>query len=129
MAAGICCKKRDETGVVPLRKFVAVIFLLVLIRMGVPQWVEILLFGGVITMLASFSSRWSEPVLGNKFIVGLAKADMVIYLTHPGIAFHLVMFCFGHNAWMMVLGSMVIGFAMWWVYGFVLTQISRISKR
>ena len=50
---------------------------------------------------------------------------MGIYLTHPGIAFHLVMFLFGHNAWLMVLGSMVVGYGMWWVYNYVLTQISR----
>lgn len=79
-------------------------------------------------MLASFSSHWSELLLGNKFIVGLAKADIFIYLTHPGIAFHLVMFLFGHNAWMMVLGSMVVGYVMWWVYNFILSQISRRTQ-
>lgn len=109
----------------PCANVVIVILLLVLIRMGVPQWVEILLFGGAITMLASFSSRWSELVLGNKLIIGLAKADMFIYLTHPGIAFHLVMFCFGHNVWLMVLGSVIVGYVMWWGYNFLLTQISR----
>ena len=122
-------RKEIKQELLPCSNVMVVILLLVLVRMGIPQWVELLLFGAVITMLASFSSHWSELVLGNKYIVGLAKADIFIYLTHPGIAFHLVMFLFGHNAWMMVLGSMVVGYGMWWVYGFVLTQISRISKR
>lgn len=97
--------------------------------MGIPAWVVILLFGTVISMLASFSSRLSDIVLGNRFIVGLAKADMFIYLTHPGIAFHLVMFFIGHNVWLMVLGSVIVGYAMWWGYNFMLTQISQISRK
>lgn len=122
-------RKEMRQELFPCVNVVAVIFLLVLIRMGVPQWAEILLFGGVITMLASFSSHWSELLLGNKFIVGLAKADIFIYLTHPGIAFHLVWIFFWHNVWLMVAGSVVVGYAMWWVYNFILSQISRISKR
>lgn len=109
-------RKEMKQELLPCANVVMVILLLVLIRMDVPQWAEILLFGGVITMLASFSSRWSDLVLGNKFLVGLARADMFIYLTHPGIAFHFVLFFVGHNAWLMILGSVIVGYLMWWGY-------------
>lgn len=54
--------------------------------------------------------------------------DIFIYLTHPGIVFHLVMFLFGHNAWLMAFGSMVVGYGMWWVYNYVLTQNSQKTQ-
>lgn len=121
-------KKELVRELVPGLNVLCVITLLGLIRMGIPAWVEILLFGAVISMLASFSSRLSDIVLGNRIIVGLAKADMFIYLTHPGIAFHLVMFFIGHNVWLMVLGSVIVGYAMWWGCNFVLTQITQKAQ-
>lgn len=105
-------RKEMKPELIPGLNSAGVIILLCLIRIGLPQWLEILLFGGVITMLASFSSRCTELILGNKYIVRLAKADMVIFLTHPGIAFHLIMFCFGHNAWLIVFGSVFVGYGM-----------------
>lgn len=35
------------------------------------------------------------------------------------IGVHLVMFCFGHDVWLMVLGSVIVGYVMWWGYGFL----------
>lgn len=93
-----------------------VTLLLCLIRMGIPVWVEILSFGIIISVLASYSSRLSDYVLGNNFIVGIAKADIFIYLIHPGIAFHLAMFLFGHDAIIMVICSLIVGYVMYWVY-------------
>lgn len=118
-------KRRTMREVFPGFCLAAVLLTLCLIRLGIPSWSEILLFGAIISVLAVFSEGFSAAVLGNKYIVNLAKADIFIYLTHPGIAFHVVMFVVGHNVWAMVLGSVLIGYVMFWLYN----ALRRISER
>ena len=50
-----------------------------------------------------------RSILGNRFIVWLSKSDIVIYLTHAGIGFHLVYYFLSFHAAIATLGSIVIG--------------------
>lgn len=87
----------------------AVLSLLALLRYGVPIWSNIPLFALLIYGVYMFQSDILRSILGNRFIVWLSKSDMVIYLTHAGIGFHLVYYFLSFHAAIATLGSIVIG--------------------
>ena len=87
----------------------AVLSLLALLRYGVPVWSNIPLFALLIYGVYMFQSDILRSILGNRFIVWLSKSDMVIYLTHAGIGFHLVYYFLSFHAAIATLGSIVIG--------------------
>lgn len=107
---------------------VITLFLIGLYLSLIPFWIEIILFGLIIIMISTVKSTTTEIVFGNKYIVSLSKADMFIFLSHPGIGFHVVFLFKLYDPISVVIGSIIIGYLLYLSYDFLCQTLPKYIK-
>lgn len=104
------CDREERKELFPGCNLLILVGVLILFHFGVGHWMNLFLLSGLIVLTYTFKSPILLKVLGNSFVLKLSKADIFIYLTHPGIGFHLVFFFICTNSIVATIGSVIVGY-------------------